>query len=53
MTSPQGRPMRRFIAVLFMLIFTAGTAMADLREAVNTLGKVKLDGLAVRQHQPF
>jgi urea transport system permease protein len=37
--------MRRLIAVLFMLIFTAGTAMADLREAVNTLGKVKLDGL--------
>ena len=37
--------MRRLIAALLILILAAAPAMADLREAVNTLGKVKLDGL--------
>ena len=36
--------MRRLILALCMLVFAAGTAMADLRESVNALGKAKLDG---------
>ena len=37
--------MRRLIAAILILMFAAMPAMADLREAVNTLGKVKIDGL--------
>jgi urea transport system permease protein len=37
--------MRRLIAAFLILIFTSTAAMADLRESVNNLGKVKLDGL--------
>ena len=37
--------MRRLFAVLFSLMLAAGSAWADLRESVNALGKVKLDGL--------
>ena len=37
--------MRRLITAFLILFLAAAPAMADLREAVNTLGKVKLDGL--------
>ena len=36
--------MRRLIIAFCILIFASSTAMADLREAVNALGKVKIDG---------
>jgi urea transport system permease protein len=36
---------RRLITAFLLLFLAAAPAMADLREAVNTLGKVKLDGL--------
>ena len=37
--------MRRLIALFIVLIFASSAALADVREAVNQLGKVKLDGL--------
>ncbi|MCA3573263.1 MAG: urea ABC transporter permease subunit UrtB [Aestuariivirga sp.] len=37
--------MRRLIAAFLILIFASTAAVADLRESVNALGKVKLDGL--------
>ena len=36
--------MRRLITAFCILLAFAGTAMADLREAVNALGQVKIDG---------
>ena len=37
--------MRRLFTALLILFLTTAPALADVREAVNALGKVKLDGL--------
>ena len=37
--------MRRLISALLILLLACGPAFADLREAVNALGKAKLDGM--------
>jgi urea transport system permease protein len=37
--------MRRLITAFLMLLLACGPAFADLREAVNALGKAKLDGM--------
>ena len=37
--------MRRLIALFIVMFFASTAALADIREAVNALGKVKLDGL--------
>ena len=37
--------MRRLIALFIVMFFASTAALADVREAVNALGKVKLDGL--------